>query len=137
MINEVLESVKNRLIGTSNLYSTKLTKGQSFAPAVPVVSVSSVRGSGSRLRLSISVIIKHDSNVTLHTLIEAAFLALNNFKINDGVVLLDSGEINSGSDGFYAVLLFQYTALVPVPETILETALLQQAGITFNENCEE
>lgn len=136
MINEVLETVRSRVLGVSNLYSTKLTKGQNFKLAEPVISVTSFRGSGSKLRLTLSIIVRHPDNVTLHTIVESIFLAINNFKINDGVVLLDNGEINAGTDGFYAVMLFQYTALVSVPTSILESALLQQTDITFNENCE-
>ena len=136
MINEVLEAIRARLTGVANLYSTKLTKGVAFKPSLPIVSVTSVRGSGTKLRLAVSVVVKHPDNVTLHQQIEGVFLALNNFRFNDGVVLLDNGEINAGSDGFYALMLFQYTALVNLPTSLLESALLGETATTFNENCE-
>lgn len=136
MINAAIEAVRQRIAGVSSLYSTKAAKGVKINFSEPVVSVASLRSSGSRLKLLISVIIKNDDNVTLHNQVESVFLALNNHKINDGVVVFDSGEIMPGTDGFYASLIFQYTALVLFPTEIIETNLLGATSVTFNENCE-
>lgn len=136
MINAVIEAVRQRIAGISSLYSTKTAKGVKINFSEPVISVASLRSSGSRLKLLISVIIKNDDNVTLHNQVESVFLALNNHKINDGIVIFDSGEIMPGTDGFYASLVFQYTALVLFPAEILETNLLGATSVTFNENCE-